>query len=61
MIGSIAAHWISSYGYWGLTALLMLGIGGLPVPDETLLTFPGLQGGIAVGAQNCLSVFGGAQ
>jgi membrane protein DedA with SNARE-associated domain len=41
MISSIAAHWISSYGYWGLTALLMLGIVGLPVPDETLLTFAG--------------------
>jgi membrane protein DedA with SNARE-associated domain len=41
MIGSIAAHWITSYGYWGLTALLMLGVVGLPVPDETLLTFAG--------------------
>jgi membrane protein DedA with SNARE-associated domain len=38
-IDPIAAHWISSYGYWGLTALLMLGIAGRPIPDETLLTF----------------------
>ncbi len=33
--------WISSYGYAGLFALLMLGIVGLPVPDETLLVFCG--------------------
>ncbi len=34
-------HWISQYGYAGLFCLLMLGILGLPVPDETLLTFCG--------------------
>ncbi len=34
-------HWISQYGYFGLFTLLMLGIVGLPVPDETLLTFAG--------------------
>ncbi len=33
--------WISRYGYPGLFALLMLGIVGLPVPDETLLVFCG--------------------
>lgn len=33
--------WISHYGYAGLFALLMLGIVGLPVPDETLLVFCG--------------------
>lgn len=33
--------WISQYGYAGLFALLMLGIVGLPVPDETLLVFCG--------------------
>ncbi len=33
--------WISHYGYAGLFALLMLGIVGLPVPDETLLVFSG--------------------
>jgi LPXTG-motif cell wall-anchored protein len=34
-------HWISQYGYFGIFALLVLGIVGLPVPDETLLTFAG--------------------
>ncbi|MBI1802962.1 MAG: DedA family protein [Ignavibacteriae bacterium] len=33
--------WIAQYGYFGLFALLMLGIAGLPIPDETLLTFCG--------------------
>jgi membrane protein DedA with SNARE-associated domain len=34
-------EWISRYGYAGLFALLMLGIVGLPIPDETLLVFSG--------------------
>jgi len=33
--------WIIAYGYWALFALLMLGILGLPIPDETLLMFSG--------------------
>jgi membrane protein DedA with SNARE-associated domain len=33
--------WISQYGYLGIFSLLMLGILGLPVPDETLLTLSG--------------------
>ena len=33
--------WLSQYGYAGLFILLMLGIVGLPVPDETLLIFCG--------------------
>jgi membrane protein DedA with SNARE-associated domain len=33
--------WLSHYGYPALFVLLMLGIVGLPVPDETLLTFCG--------------------
>jgi len=33
--------WINEYGYWALFALLMLGILGLPIPDETLLMFAG--------------------
>ena len=33
--------WITQYGYLGLFVLLMLGIVGLPVPDETLLMFCG--------------------
>src|SRR5437764_10747374 len=34
-------QWISAYGYPAIFALLVLGIVGLPVPDETLLTFTG--------------------
>jgi membrane protein DedA with SNARE-associated domain len=34
-------EWISQYGYLGLFCLLMLGIIGLPVPDELLLTGAG--------------------
>jgi membrane protein DedA with SNARE-associated domain len=34
-------HWISQYGYAAIFFLLFLGIVGLPVPDETLLTFVG--------------------
>jgi membrane protein DedA with SNARE-associated domain len=33
--------WLSHYGYAGLFILLVLGIVGLPVPDETLLVFSG--------------------
>ncbi len=33
--------WIAQYGYFAIFVLLMLGIVGLPVPDETLLTFSG--------------------
>ncbi|MGB7758873.1 MAG: DedA family protein [Bryobacteraceae bacterium] len=34
-------RWITEYGYAAIIGLLMLGIVGLPVPDETLLTFTG--------------------
>jgi membrane protein DedA with SNARE-associated domain len=34
-------HWINQYGYTAIFLLLVLGIVGLPVPDETLLTFTG--------------------
>jgi membrane protein DedA with SNARE-associated domain len=34
--------WLSRYGYLGLFSLLMFGIVGVPVPDETLLTFAGV-------------------
>src|SRR5216117_1317514 len=37
----IALHWIGQYGYAGIFSLLILGIVGLPVPDEWLLTFSG--------------------
>jgi membrane protein DedA with SNARE-associated domain len=33
--------WITEYGYAAIVGLLMLGVVGLPVPDETLLTFTG--------------------
>jgi membrane protein DedA with SNARE-associated domain len=33
--------WITQYGYGAIFVLLMLGIVGLPVPDETLLTIAG--------------------
>ena len=33
--------WITQYGYLAIFFLLVLGIVGLPVPDETLLTFTG--------------------
>jgi membrane protein DedA with SNARE-associated domain len=33
--------WIAHYGYFAIFLLLLLGIVGLPVPDEWLLTFTG--------------------
>ncbi|BDC49745.1 alkaline phosphatase [Bryobacterales bacterium F-183] len=33
--------WITTYGYIALFCLLMLGIVGLPIPDETLMVFCG--------------------
>jgi membrane protein DedA with SNARE-associated domain len=35
-------YWLSHYGYFGLFAVLMLGIIGVPVPEESLLTFAGM-------------------
>lgn len=37
----VVFQWVATYGYAGLFLLLMLGIVGLPVPDETLLVFSG--------------------
>ncbi|MGH9665886.1 MAG: DedA family protein, partial [Bryobacteraceae bacterium] len=34
-------QFVSTYGYVGLYLMLMLGIVGLPIPDETLLVFSG--------------------
>jgi membrane protein DedA with SNARE-associated domain len=34
-------HWIDLYGYFGLYFALVLGIIGLPIPDESLLTLSG--------------------
>ena len=36
-----AFTWIASYGYVAIFGLLVLGIVGLPVPNEALLTFVG--------------------
>ena len=35
-------HWVSTYGLTALFFLLVVGVFGLPVPDETLLTFAGV-------------------
>ena len=35
-------HWIAAYGPAAIFVLLLLGVFGLPVPDETLLTFAGV-------------------
>jgi len=37
------AQWVAQYGYEAIFFLLLLGIVGLPVPDEWLLTFAGYQ------------------
>lgn len=34
-------QWITTYGYGAIFLLLMLGVVGLPIPDETLLVFCG--------------------
>jgi membrane protein DedA with SNARE-associated domain len=34
-------NWIATYGYVGIFFLLMLGIVGLPIPDETLMVYCG--------------------
>lgn len=41
MFSQAISYWISHYGYAGLFTLLLLGIVGLPVPDETLLVYAG--------------------
>ena len=41
MFEEIIFSWISHYGYAMIFFLLVFGIVGLPVPDETLLTFVG--------------------
>ena len=37
----VVFHWVAQYGYVALIGSMMLGIIGLPIPDETLLMFPG--------------------
>src|SRR5262245_20314624 len=45
-------HWITAWGYPGIFVLLVLGIVGLPIPDEWLLVFAG-----CLAFKNVLSVF----
>src|SRR5271170_295154 len=33
--------WVATYGYGALFGLLIFGVVGLPIPDETLLVFSG--------------------
>jgi membrane protein DedA with SNARE-associated domain len=40
-VESTVVEWISHYGYVAIFVLLMLGIVGLPVPDDLLLVFSG--------------------
>ncbi|HEX9756604.1 MAG TPA: DedA family protein [Nitrospiria bacterium] len=37
----ILIQWVTEYGYLAIFILLVLGLFGLPVPDEVLLTFSG--------------------
>jgi membrane protein DedA with SNARE-associated domain len=41
-VQQLVLDWLAHYGAFALFGLLMLGIVGLPVPDETLLTFAGV-------------------
>lgn len=51
----IVLDWISIHGYYAIFVLLVLGIVGLPVPDETLLVFSGSL--IAAGRLHPLGTF----
>lgn len=41
-MSDLALQWIGHYGVFAVFGLLTVGIFGLPVPDETLLTFAGV-------------------
>jgi membrane protein DedA with SNARE-associated domain len=41
MLNETIIHWVSHYGYGMIFSLLVFGIVGVPIPDETLLTFVG--------------------
>ena len=51
-------HWISAYGEAALSLLLCLGVFGLPIPDETLLTFAGVL--VRLGRLNFATTWGAA-
>src|ERR1700693_1035365 len=48
-------QWITSYGYGAIFLLLMLGVVGLPIPDETLLVFCGYL--ISKGKMNPVGIY----
>ena len=54
--------WITQYGYLALFFLLMLGIVGLPIPDETLMVFCGylIQRGTFHAAPTWITAFAGS-
>ena len=55
--------WITQYGYLAIFGLLVFGIVGLPVPDETLLTFTGyliFKGHLSLVATFCTALAGSA-
>jgi membrane protein DedA with SNARE-associated domain len=55
--------WIAQYGYLAIFLLLMFGIAGLPIPDETLLTFSGYliyKGQLLLPLTFCTAVAGSA-
>lgn len=49
----LARQLIADYGYFAIFALLALGIAGLPVPDEIMMTFVGYLTSIAVLDYKC--------
>ncbi len=54
-------HWIAHYGYFGIFGLLILGIVGLPVPDETLLVICGTliaKGSLTAAGAGCSALAG---
>ena len=57
-----ALNWVSTYGYGAVFALLVLGIVGLPLPDEWLLVFTGylIWRGRFQPALGVLTAFGGS-
>jgi membrane protein DedA with SNARE-associated domain len=54
--------WITTYGYIALFLMLMLGVVGLPIPDETLMVFSGylIQRGTFHGPQTFLTALCGS-
>jgi membrane protein DedA with SNARE-associated domain len=52
MSEQMVVHWITACGYPGIFVLLILGILGLPIPDEWLLVFAGY-----LSFKNVLSLF----